>query len=159
MAQLEELNFMNHMNKIILKLLILFVAVVIVVTITVAVKFFIDKSNDPFEFHDVACYGFIRDYIEPDELDDMYVYVVLDDRTFVTELSIYAIPKETYDSFDEELKRIIDNREVGYLIDGIGAYNELEFNRMGYSYIKSIRSYDNSVEGGRDAQERYYYIW
>lgn len=145
------------MNDLIKKVFILCVVLIIALVIGTAVVIVVnDRNNDLHAFEEGVCYGFIRGYIEPDECDDMYVYIVLDDRSFVTELSMYAIPKDVYKSFDEKLKQVIDNREIGYLIEAVTAYNEHEFNRLGYLYIKSVRRYDNSAESEHKVQEREY---
>lgn len=145
------------MNDLIKKVFILCVVLIIALVIGTAVVIVVnDRNNDLHAFEEGVCYGFIRGYIEPDECDDMYVYIVLDDRSFVTELSMYAIRKEVYESFDEKLKQVIDNREIGYLIEAVTAYNEHEFNRLGYLYIKSVRRYDNSAESEHKVQEREY---
>lgn len=146
---------MSILSKKVLVLCVVFAVLVVALGIVTEVVVS-NRTNDLNKFVERLEYGFIRGYIEPDESDDMYVYIVLDDGYYVTRLSMYALRKDVYDSFDDSLKQIIDNREVGCLITATIAHNESHFIRMGYSYIKNIQSYDNSKESQHKVQIREY---
>lgn len=142
-------------NKVLIICGIVFCTVLLAV-LSVAFISWSTDNNNIHEFVDGACYGFVRGYIEPDEFDDMYMYIILDDGYYVTRFSVYALTKDVYDNLDDGLKQLIDNRETGYLLSGVTAYNGSQFDRLGYSYIKYIRMYDTEKESPHEIQERDY---
>lgn len=111
---------------------------------------------DPSEFHNNATIGFIRSYIEPSEDDDMHLYLVLSDRAKANAFEIIALPKNVYDTFDDELKAIIDSRETGCLLSLSTLYNEIEFSNLGYSYIENVNRYQLNATGGDGLSVRLY---
>ncbi len=127
------------------KSFIIYVAVVLLIgAISCAALLIANRMREEkygYSFSEQRHSGVIYGYLEPEDSEQIQVYIILVDDTFANRFAIYAIPKEYYNYLPDEIKTVIDNRETGAFLRIAIAYNKVQHERLGYDCIKQVLEY------------------
>lgn len=118
------------------------IIVVLIGAVCVAALLIAGNRRESYKYHSGRYMGFICEYIEAEEDDPMYVYIVFRCEDYANRFAMFGLPKERYEHLSDRIKAVIDSRETGaYLL--LDTYeNQNQRNRLGYDFIYLMTEVD-----------------